>query len=194
MMKIFLSGLSLIVPVGIICYVLLWFLNTTEKVFRDMLLTFFPHDFYIVGMGFVFGIVLIYLVGLSLKFWFVKKLRYLVEELIDRTPILSSLYGGMKDFFRFFSNLKNKDRKIVVIVNFKNIETKMVGFVTLETLNSFDSLDLKDSVMVYLQMSYQMGGYSIVVPKSSITHIDLGIEEAFRLVMTAGISMDEEKE
>lgn len=42
--------------------------------------------------------------------------------------------------------------------------------------------------MVYFQMSYQVGGYALFIPKKNLTHLDMKVEDALRFVITAGIS------
>jgi uncharacterized membrane protein len=46
----------------------------------------------------------------------------------------------------------------------------------------------EDELLVYLPMSYQIGGYMIVVPRSMVEPVNLSVEDASRLVLTAGMS------
>jgi uncharacterized membrane protein len=43
-------------------------------------------------------------------------------------------------------------------------------------------------VGVYLPMSYQIGGYTVFVPRSSVERIEMSVEDAMRFVLTAGMS------
>lgn len=47
-----------------------------------------------------------------------------------------------------------------------------------------------DSVLVYLPLSYMIGGYTILVPKSAVTSLDMSMEEAMRFTLTAGVTGD----
>ena len=44
-----------------------------------------------------------------------------------------------------------------------------------------------DLVAVYLPMSYQIGGYTIYIPRSRVTETDLTVEQAMRIVLTGGV-------
>lgn len=44
-------------------------------------------------------------------------------------------------------------------------------------------------VAVYLPMSYMIGGYTLLIPRSQITPIDLSFEDAMRFAVTAGLSV-----
>jgi uncharacterized membrane protein len=42
-------------------------------------------------------------------------------------------------------------------------------------------------VAVYLPMSYQVGGYTLLVPRSSLTPVEMSREEAMKFILTAGL-------
>ncbi len=193
-MKTFINGLSLILPTALVLYLLIWILKMTEHFFGDMILLVLPKEYYITGLGFVAGIAIVFFVGLLLKLWIVQKIRDFFEALIDKTPLINTLYGAVKDFFNFFSNLKNKENDIVVLVSLPALDAKIMGFITSRDLERFKFLDMEEPVVVYFQMSYQVGGYSLFIPKKNITPINMKTEEALGFIMTAGISSNKKGE
>lgn len=193
-MKTFINGLSLILPTALVLYLLVWILKMTEHFFGDMILLVLPKEYYITGLGFVAGIAIVFFVGVLLKLWIVQKIRDFFEALIDKTPLVNTLYGAVKDFFNFFSNLKNKENNIVVLVDTHWMDSKIMGFITSEDLKRFDFLDMEEPVVVYFQLSYQIGGYSLFIPKKNITPINMKTEEALGFIMTAGISSSKKGE
>jgi uncharacterized membrane protein len=66
---------------------------------------------------------------------------------------------------------------------------QLLGFVTRE---SFTNIPLnpsaEDPVAVYLPMSYQIGGYTLYLPRACLTPVDMPFEEAMRMAVTAGVS------
>jgi uncharacterized membrane protein len=76
-----------------------------------------------------------------------------------------------------------------VLVRFPGQDFQLLGFVTRD---SFDGLPLEpaaeDPVAVYLPMSYQVGGYTLYLPRSALTPIDMPFEQAMRLTLTAGVT------
>ncbi|CAA6801918.1 MAG: Unknown protein [uncultured Sulfurovum sp.] len=192
-MKTFLNGLSLIIPTALVFYIFLWILEKTEIFFKDFLLYFLPQSYYVPGLGLLAGFTFVYMIGLLLRFWIVQKFRNLIEKLIDEMPIISSIYGGIKDFFTFFSNMKEKGDKITVLVDIPSMEAKVLGLITLEDFSNFDNLNMEDNVLVYIQMSYQIGGYSLFIPKKNLTPVDMNIEDSIRFIMTAGVSSNKKE-
>ncbi len=193
-MKTFINGLSLILPTALVLYLLIWVLKMTEDFFGDLILLALPKEYYITGLGFITGIAIVFFVGLLLKLWIVQKIRDFFEALIDKMPLVNTLYGAVKDFFNFFSSLKSKEKDIVVLVDTHWMDSKIMGFITSEDLKRFDFLDMEEPVVVYFQLSYQIGGYSLFIPKKNITPINMKTEEALGFIMTAGISSSKKDE
>ncbi|MBE0513352.1 DUF502 domain-containing protein [Sulfurimonas sp.] len=193
-MKTFINGLSLILPTALVLYILVWVLKMTENFFGNLILYVLPKEYYFTGLGLIAGIAIVFFVGLLLKLWIVQKLRDFFESLVDKMPLVNTLYSAVKDFFNFFSNLKNKENDIVVLVDTHWMDSKIMGFITSEDLQRFDFLDMEEPVMVYFQLSYQIGGYSLFIPKKNITPINMKTEEALGFIMTAGISSSKKGE
>ena len=193
-MKTFINGLGLILPTALILYLLVWILKMTENFFGSLILLVLPKEYYITGLGFIAGIAIVFFAGLLLKLWIVQKLRDYFETLIDKMPLVNTIYGAVKDFFNFFSNLKSKENNIVVLVDTHWMDSKIMGFITSEDLKRFDFLDMEEPVIVYFQLSYQIGGYSLFIPKKNITPINMKTEEALGFIMTAGISSSKKGE
>jgi uncharacterized membrane protein len=66
---------------------------------------------------------------------------------------------------------------------------RAIGFVTEEHLNPrmFGESE-PDIVAVYFPMSYQIGGYTLYLPKSELEATQLSVEEAMRLVLIGGVT------
>jgi uncharacterized membrane protein len=66
---------------------------------------------------------------------------------------------------------------------------ELVGFVTQEDQQRLPpSFRDRDSVLVYLPMSYMVGGYTILVKRSDLHPLQMTRDEAMRFVLTAGIT------
>lgn len=83
---------------------------------------------------------------------------------------------------------ENEDMKNVVSVKYGDV--RLIGFLTgAEEKNSLlAETELYEMVSVYLPMSYQIGGFTVYVPREMVETIDMTVEDAMRLVLTAGLS------
>jgi uncharacterized membrane protein len=64
-----------------------------------------------------------------------------------------------------------------------------IGFVTREDVPSvLHAHGGRDWVTVYFPMSYAFGGYTIYLPRDRIAPLDISVEDAMRLAITAGLT------
>jgi uncharacterized membrane protein len=67
----------------------------------------------------------------------------------------------------------------------------MLGFVTSEDLSHVPmELSVEEPIAVYLPMSYMIGGYTLFLPRSCLTPLDLSFEEGMKLVLTGAVSRE----
>ena len=66
-------------------------------------------------------------------------------------------------------------------------DARLLGFVTRENATLPGSADTQPLVAVYLPMSYQIGGYTLYLPRERLEPTDLSVEAAMRIVLTGGL-------
>jgi uncharacterized membrane protein len=92
----------------------------------------------------------------------------------------------MRDLFDFFSPQKEGLGQVVA-VTYNGME--MIGFITqTEEKRLPESFREQDKVLVYLPMSYMIGGFTLFIPQEYIRPINMSMEEAMRFALTAGIT------
>jgi uncharacterized membrane protein len=117
---------------------------------------------------------------------FVRQLFTFGEEILYRLPIIKIVYRVMRYLFDFFSPNKDGFGQFV-IVNFNGM--KMIGFITQEDIGRLlEEFQNPDSALVYLPMSYMVGGFTLMVPRKDIKPSQMSMDEAMRFVLTAGIT------
>ena len=186
--KAFLTGLAAILPILITVYVLIWVAGLAERAFGSALRLALTEKYYWRGMGLAAGIVLTTLLGLSLHAWIVRKCFGLGERLLHRMPIIKIVYGAARDLIAFFSETKGRAlAQPVVVTTGENI--RQVGFVTREDFAACPAgLADPDTVAVFVPNSYELGGATLLVPRSSVRPIDMPFYDAMRFALTAGLS------
>lgn len=188
-----LKGLVAVLPVGLTLYVVYWLAISTENTLRGVITFFIPAEWYWPGLGLLLGLLLFFCIGLVVNAWLVQRLLQLGEQLLERIPLVKTLYSALNDFTALFSKSdERKDLKQVVLVTINGM--KLMGFVTAENVNDLPGFDTNESIVaVYLPMSYQIGGYTIYLPRSQVQVLDISAEDAMRRVLTAGISKKAER-
>ncbi|NOR56530.1 MAG: DUF502 domain-containing protein [Sulfurovum sp.] len=181
-----LTGVITLFPLVLTIYLIYWLGVTSEEIMGKLFHYILPDDTYFPGLGMFAGIIIVFIVGLMMKAYLVRKIFSLGENVLYRLPLIKSVYRAFRDFFDFFSP-KKEGLGQAVAVTFQNIE--LVGFVTQEDPGRLPpSFRDRDCVLVYLPMSYMVGGYTILVPHDEIRPLDMTRDEAMRFVLTAGIT------
>ena len=187
--KHILTGLVAILPVVLTIYLLYWFTITAESVLGDMIRIWLPEDLYRPGMGVVAGLAAAFATGLLMHAYVVQRLFAQGEKLLYHTPVIKSIYPALRDFLNYFSPDTKKEFDQVVSVTLGDTGMQVIGFVTqANPQNLPEDFREEDSVLVYLPLSYMIGGYAVLMPRSAIRPVDMGMEEAMRFTLTAGVT------
>ncbi len=184
--KTLITGLITLLPVVLTIYLLYWLSVSSEQVMGNVLRKVLPQDIYFPGLGMLAGLAFVFLIGLLMNAYLVRKVFGFSEQLLYRLPLIKSIYGAFRDFFDFFSP-KKKQLGQVVAVQLSGME--LVGFITQSDPERLPpSFREDDRVMVYLPMSYMVGGYTVLVPRDKLRPLQMDRDEAMRFVLTAGIT------
>ena len=182
----FLRGLIAILPLGITVYVLYALVIWSETSVMRMLSPVIG-QFYIPGLGLIITILLLICIGFVLSGRVASKLLDWIELPFTNIPVVKSIYSSLKNFADYFSPHHADDTpQQVVVLRLPGQEIEMVGLVTRNHLAGLpNGFTQGDRVAVYLPMGYMIGGYTVFVPRSWTSPIDMTVEEAMRSTLIA---------
>lgn len=184
---LFLKGLGAIIPIALTLAIVIWLAGIAEKGIGALIKLVLPDDMYVTGMGLVGGIVLVIAIGVLSQVWLIRKVLDLGEAILDRMPLIKSVFRATKDFVEYFSSDDTRRFSKVVMVRHPELKAGLLGFITREDFSELPFGE-EGEVAVYLPMSYQIGGYTLFVPKAWCESVDIPFEDALRLILTAGMS------
>ena len=189
--KLFLKGLAVVIPVTLTLAILWWFAGTAERFLGQMLVQLLPEGWYLPGMGLVSALAITVLVGLLTHVLIFQKVFDFGDALFHRLPLVKTIYSALKDFIGYLSPDSKVAASKVVLVHLPGQEFEQIGFVTREDFSSLPFQPTVDEpVAVYLPMSYQIGGYTLFLPRSCLTPDNLSFEEGMKLVVTGAVTRD----
>ena len=181
-----LKGLVALLPIGLTVYLVYWLAVAAEKLFSRVLKLVIPDSVYWPGLGLFAGLVVLYLAGLAVNAYVVRRALRFSDDLFARIPVVKTFYVAIRDFMRFFpSTGKGSDLKRVVLVPFG--PGRAIGFVTSESSTALGVAEGDDLVAVYLPMSYMIGGYTVFLPRHAIEPTALSVEAGMRLALMGGV-------
>lgn len=181
-----LTGFITLLPIVLTIYLLYWLAVTSERVMGGILWWVLPQASYFPGLGMVSGLIVVFIVGLLMKAIIVRQLFGFGERILYRLPLIKTVYRAFRDLFDFFSP-KDKGLGQVVAVTYNGVE--VIGFLTQPDQQCLPvSFQEQDKVLVYVPMSYMIGGFSVFIPREHVRPLDMSMEEAMQFALTAGIS------
>ena len=184
-----LTGLITILPVTLTLYLLYWLAISAEAMLGNTIRLILPESNYWPGMGVIAGLVVVFLIGLLMHAYVVQRMFAAGEQLFYRMPLVKSVYPTIRDFFNYFSPTAKKEFEQVVSVTIGDNGMQVIGFVTQAIPEQLPKgFQQEDSILVYLPLSYMIGGYAVLMPRSAIRPVDMSIEEAMRFTLTAGVT------
>jgi uncharacterized membrane protein len=184
-----LTGLVTILPLVLTFYLLYWLAVSAESLLRGTILLMLPETLYWPGMGLIASLIMVFVVGLLMHAYVVQRLFAKGEQLLYRMPLINTVYRAIRDFFDYFSPTTKKEFKQVVSVTIGDTGMKVIGFVTQAIPERLpkDFQD-EDNILVYLPLSYMIGGYTFLIPRGAVQTLDMSVEEAMRFTLTAGLA------
>ena len=186
--KIFLTGVFTVLPVLATVYLVIWLFNFVDHFLGKPLLWLIPDEAYRAGMGFLVAVGVIFVVGVLMRAYLVRQIFRWAERLLLEIPLVKSIYGAIRDFFGLFAGGEDAKSLRVVSVSLPGTSMRVMGFVTREDFSDLHpSIAGEGEVAVYLPMSYQVGGYTVFMPRSQVREIEMSREDAMRFVLTAGV-------
>ena len=188
--RTFFTGLAVTLPVVATLYLLYWAVLASERALDGLLRFVLPQAVYVPGLGLALGAVLVFLVGLLMRTWVARKLFSWTEKLMYRLPVVKTVYGALRDFTEFLSRPQKQGAQQVVLVRLGDTGLRVMGFITRDDLAGLPP-GMGDSgmILVYMPMSYQVGGYTALMPRAAVQPVDMSFEEAMRFTLTAGLSV-----
>lgn len=186
MKSIFFNGLKIFVPFLFTLMLIYWTFIGFENFFEGILLLFIDSSLYFTGLGWIAVVIFTIFLGLLIKIPFMFKLIDKLKNKFLKLPVIKTLYRMSSDLMMFVTKKGMKQGKIV---KFKTPIGSLVGIMTQDELDDLpEGIGSKKEVAVYVPMSYQIGGFTFIVPKDSIETLDISVQKGIALTMTAYIS------
>lgn len=198
----FLTGLVVVLPVGLTIYVVWavigwidgWILPLIPSYYQPdaMIRRWFgpDYEFPVRGVG-----VLVFLIFTIFVGWVAKGLigRSLIrrgEDLVDRMPVVRSIYGAIKQVAETFFNKKEQSFDKVVLVEFPRPGSWALGFLSTRPKGELaERLAAMEEEMsaVFVGLTPFTSGMLLFVPTRDLVELDMGIDDAAKLIVSGGL-------
>jgi len=137
---------------------------------------------------FIFALLVIFLVGIFFKSFFLRRFLHGFEKTFFSLPLMRQLYFGIKQIVLAFTTQDEVRFQRVVLVEFPRKELYSVGFLISETPEILLPNTQKKYYNIYVPTTPNpTSGYLIILPEDEIIDVSLTRQEAMSLIISGGI-------
>ena len=139
------------------------------------------------GLGAVFALAVLLLTGILVTNLIGRRLVIWGEELLNRIPVVRSVYGGVKSFAESVFSQSNSFRKVVMI-EYPRAGVWSIGFMTAENVPEITERTGEQHVAVYISAALNAtAGWLVIVPKRQVVELDMSVDAAMKMIITCGV-------
>jgi uncharacterized membrane protein len=193
MKRIFLTGLAVVIPVGLTIYILFFIIGMMDKLLQIIPKSYQPDnllDFHIPGLGVIVTVLIIFICGLMTTSYLGNRLVVFGERIVGKIPFIRSIYQAIKRIADGLFMDRAQSFKKVVIVEYPRRGVYSIGFITGTPNGEIqERLGQKSPCIgIYLPCALTpTTGVFVMVPRDELIEVSMSVEEAFTLIISAGI-------
>lgn len=181
------KGLLTVLPITLTVYLLVWVITSIEAFLHPYLTSVF----YFPGLGIIITLLTLAAIGLLINAYIVQLALDSTSLIFEKLSVVKTLYGAIRDAVALFETNKTSNKKRAVLVELAP-EVHTLGFITNDKVSK-KLFPNEHKIVVYLPLSYQIGGYTLYVNPDKITELDIDVETAMRIAITGGNSIQSKK-
>jgi len=189
--KYFISGLVIFLPIALTVYLLFLAISFADGFLGKYLEPYFHETFgfYFRGFGIILAIYIIILIGFLATNFFGKKIHALFERLFLRLPFFKQVYPALKEMAIFlFTRERMATFKQVVLIEYPRKGVYSMGFLTNDSSKEICDSVKQELCNVFIPSSPgPLTGFTVLVPKKEIIYTKIGIEDAFKFIVSGGV-------
>ena len=185
----FITGIVVLVPIGITLYLTKFFISISSKLIPYNLNPNNYLPFAIPGLEILLSVIFITIIGgISLSF-IGKRILQFVNDLFKRIPILRTIYSAIGQMTESLAPNKSRNKKSVVLIQYPRKGSWAVGFATKDNKGEISKKTNSDLVNVFVPTTPNpTSGFLLMFPKEEVIYLDMSFEEASKFIVSAGTS------
>jgi uncharacterized membrane protein len=192
LLKTFFKGLLAFLPIFLTIYAVYAFANWLNRISNAWLQWLAPGLPDVAGLGIAIGVLAIFALGVLVSSRLTSWIYNLVESPLRRVPVVREVYTALKQLIELIAPADEQAAGQVVSVRHPAHPIALVGVMMRSSVADLDdAIASDDMVVVYLPLSYQIGGYSVFVPREWVTPVDMPVEAAMRNALTGWMKNDQ---
>ncbi len=188
----FLAGVVVMIPIAATVYLTIFIINVSERILPKSINPnqYLPFD--IPGLEIFITFLILTFIGLLSLTLLGKRLLLINEKILNKIPILRTIYNGLGQLTKSFTSKDNSNKKIVLL-EYPRKGIWSIGFATNENKGEISNKLNRKLVNVFVPTTPNpTSGFLLMVPKEDLIYLDMNFEDTSKFIMSAG-SINPEK-
>ena len=191
MRKYFITGLLVLVPLAITAWVRSLIISTLDQSLMFVPAAWQPRQFIgmdVPGIGAVLTLAIVFVTGLLTNNLVGKYVVRVGERLLKRVPVVSSLYGSVKQVSdTLFSSSGNAFRQ-AVLIPYPHADSYTIAFLTGVPGGDVTNHLVGDFVSVYVPTTPNpTSGFFLMMERSRVKELDMTVDAALKYIVSMGV-------
>lgn len=191
----FLTGLVVVGPLTITLYVTWSLIHFVDNWIKPYIPTLYNPDTYlpfpVPGAGLLFAFIGLVLIGALAANLIGRTLINAGERMLDGMPIVRNLYRGTKQLFESVVSATGPEQAFqkVAVMEFPSPGIYALVFITGSVSPRIAGVAPHEDLIAVFMPTHVMppSGFTVFVPRSKVTAIDMSIEDAAKIILSAGM-------
>ena len=196
----FLTGIILCAPVGITIYLIRSFIVFSDEVVKPYIPDLYNPESYvpfsIPGLGIIFSIVALTILGWLAAWTFGRQFVNLGEAILSRLPVIRTIYNTLKQIFESILSQDSPSYQKVGLIEYPRPGIWALGFIAATTTGKIaervNQLCQDRVITMFIPTAPNpTSGFILFVPEKDILYLDIKVDLAARFILSGGLVREE---
>ena len=186
----FISGLLFWIPLALSVLLIKFFLEVVNNLVPTRLLpeSLLNLDTTIPGSGIVLVILVILITGALVTNILGRKLLDLWERALNKIPGFRNIYNALKKISSTVLNTSSESFRKAFLIQYPSKGIWVIAFQSGDYKGEVESIIGKDVINLFVPTTPNpTSGFFVIIPKKDAFELQMSVEEAFKLVISAGV-------
>ncbi len=189
--KHFFTGLLVVLPTWLTIILLYFLIDYMDQFFKILPRRFQPDTllgFHVPEIGLILAVIIIVGTGIIARNYFGQKLIKLGDRIISQIPIGRGIYNTFKQIMETIMVKGSVSFRKVVLIEYPRKGLYCLAFVTGPVDERLEEAAKQKLLNLFIPTTPNpTSGFYIMMPEAEAVEVPISVEEAFKLVISAGI-------
>jgi len=185
------AGLLIWVPLGVTLLIIKFLVDLMDQTLLLLPEGLRPEHllgFRIPGLGIVLATVVVIGTGMVVANLFGQQLLHVGERLLDRIPLVRTIYASVKNFMQSIVTGSGKSFRKVVLIEYPRAGIWSLAFLTGDGAPEINEKTGQDMVSVFIPTTPNpTSGFILLLPRTQVIELDMAVDDGFKMIISVGV-------